>query len=457
MKKLLSLFIAINLVGFSTSGHAEDLLHIYKQAKETNPELLKALADRNSVFEGINSARSPLLPQLSLNAGANYDKNFRNSKQENHGTNAGLTLKQTIFDMSSWNKLSQAEKNAGIADIGYQAAQQKLILDTANAYFDVLSKIDSLTYSEAQKASLYRQLDQTTQRFNVGLAAITDVQNARAQYDSILAQEVHDRNELDNSLEKLRLITGVYYPQLASLNIDRFKTNKPKPAEDLLKEAETRNLSLLSARLTQDLRREQIKDAQTGYMPTIGLTASTGIKNSHTRHGDNNDPSGNAYGGQNSVGVSLSLPLYSGGATSSQVEQAKYNFVSSSQELENTYRKVIQDVRSSSNNIAASISSIEANKQAVLSAESSLHSMEAGYHVGTRTIVDVLDSTTKLYQAKRNLSQARYSYLISLLVNQQARGTLNEEDLAALNNILGTQVSTSASNIVKEMKTPSIR
>ncbi|MCE1695158.1 TolC family protein, partial [Enterobacter hormaechei] len=137
---------------------------------------------------------------------------------------------------------------------------QKLILDTAQAYFDVLSKIDALTYTEAQKASLYRQLDQTTQRFNVGLVAITDVQNARAQYDSILAQEVSDRNNLENALEKLRMITGTYYPQLAALNIDQFKTKLPEPANTVLKEAETRNLSLLSARLMQDLRREQIKE-----------------------------------------------------------------------------------------------------------------------------------------------------------------------------------------------------
>ncbi|REF26939.1 outer membrane protein [Xenorhabdus cabanillasii] len=453
MKKLLSLFIAINLVGFSTSSHAEDLLQIYKQAKETNPELLKALAERNSIFEGINTARSPLLPQLELEAGVNYGKSFRNSKQENYGTDAKLTLSQTIFDMSIWNKLSQAEKSAGIADITYQKTQQQLILDTARAYFDVLSKIDSLTYTDAQKDSLYRQLDQTTQRFNVGLAAITDVQNSRAQYDSILAQEVSDRNDLDNSLEQLRLITGVYYPQLASLNIERFKTNKPESAEVILKEAEARNLSLLSARLTQDLKREQIKDAQTGYMPTIRLSASTGIDNQHFRNGQYS----NEYRGNNSVGVSLNLPLYSGGATSSQVERAKYDFVASSQELENTYRKVIQDVRSSTNNIAASISSIEANKQAMLSAESSLQSTEAGYHVGTRTIIDVLNSTSKLYEMKRSLSKARYGYLLNLLVNQQARGTLNEEDLAALNNLLGSQVPTSASSIIKEMKTPSIR
>ncbi|MDE9542051.1 outer membrane channel protein TolC [Xenorhabdus bovienii] len=454
MKKLLSLFIAMNLVGFSTSSHAEDLLQIYKQAKETNPELLKAQADRNSIVEKINEARSPLLPQLGLSADVDYGKSFRSkTDSENYGTNAKLQLTQTIFDMSKWYQLNQAEKSAGIADISYQVAQQKLILDTAKAYFDVLSKIDALTYTEAQKASLYRQLDQSSQRFKVGLVAITDVQNSQAQYDTIIALEVSDRNNLENSLEGLRLMTGSYYPQLASLNIAQFKTNQPNPVDSVLKEAETRNLSLLSARLTQDLKREFIKDARTGYMPTVNLTASTGVNNEHKRGAERS----NSYDGGNNVGLSLSLPLYSGGLTNSQVEQAKYNFVSASQDLENTYRKVIQDVRSSSNNLSASISSITANKQAVVSAQSSLDSMEAGYQVGTRTIVDVLDATTKLYQAKQSLSKARYDYLINQLVNKQARGTLNEDDLVALNNILGTKISTDSSNIIKEMKTPTTR
>ncbi|MDX7987067.1 outer membrane channel protein TolC [Xenorhabdus sp. 12] len=454
MKKLLSLFIAMNLVGFSASSHAADLLQIYQQAKETNPELLNAQAKRNSIVEGINIARSSLLPQLSLSAGVDYKKGFRSPENsESHSTNAGLSLTQTIFDMSKWSKLNQAEKNAAIADITYQTAQQELILGTAKAYFDVLEKIDALTFTEANKASLYRQLDQTTQRFNVGLAAITDVQNARSAYDTILAQEVSDRNELENSLEKLRMITGVHYPQLAGLNIEQFKTKQPEPANNTLKEAETRNLSLLSARLKQDLSREQIKESQTGYMPTLELSAKTGVNNSHSRGANYS----NAYGGSNSVGLSLSLPLFNGGNTYSHVEQAKYNFVSASQALEEKYRNVIQAVRSSSNNISGAISSIEAYKQAVLSAQSSLDATEAGYQVGTRTIVDVLKSTSELYQAKQNLSKARYNYLISQLTNEQARGTLNENDLVALNKMLGAQISTSASDLIKEMKTPSVR
>ncbi|MEK9497273.1 outer membrane channel protein TolC [Photorhabdus sp. P32] len=451
MKKLLSIFIAMSLTGFSSMSQAEDLLQVYKQAKESNPELRKSMAERNKAFEKINESRSPLLPQLELNTGYSYKSGYRDQRDtESNTLNANLGLSQTIFDMSKWRQLNLEEKTAGIVDVSYQSSEQKLILDSATAYFKVLRTIDTLSYIEAQKAAIYRQLDQMTQRFNVGLVAITDVQNARANYDDVLAQEVVSRNDLDNALEALRQVTGIYYPRLASLNIDHFKTQKPEAVDILLKEAEKRNLNLLSARLSQDLAREQIKAAQAGHMPTINLGASTNVSNSQ-----NHAPGrSNNYSGENSVGLTLSLPIYSGGATSSRVEQAQYSFVSASEQLESAYRNVVQTVRSSFNNISASISSIDAYKQLVVSAQSSLDAMEAGYQVGTRTIVDVLNATTKLYEAKQKLSNARYDYLINQLNIQHALGTLNEKDLVALNNTLGKQLSTSANSIVQETATP---
>lgn len=456
MKKLLSIFIAMSLTGFSSMSQAEDLLQVYKQAKESNPELRKSMAERNKAFEKINESRSPLLPQLELNTGYSYNSGYRDQRDtESNTLNAKLGLSQTIFDMSKWRQLNLEEKTAGIADVTYQSSEQKLILDSATAYFKVLRTIDTLSYIEAQKAAIYRQLDQTTQRFNVGLVAITDVQNARANYDDVLAQEVVSRNDLDNALEALRQVTGIYYPRLASLNIDHFKTQKPAAVDILLKEAEKRNLNLLSARLGQDLAREQIKAAQTGHMPTIDLGASTNVSNSQF-HGSNRQAGSkeSAYNGENSVALTLRLPIYSGGATSSRVEQAQYGFVSASEQLESAYRNVVQTVRSSFNNISASISSIDAYKQLVVSAQSSLDAMEAGYQVGTRTIVDVLNATTKLYDAKQKLSNARYDYLINQLNIQHALGTLNEKDLVALNHSLGKQLSTSANSIVQETTEP---
>ncbi|WEF12451.1 outer membrane channel protein TolC [Pectobacterium actinidiae] len=445
MKKLLPLLIGLSLGGFSAMSQAENLLQVYQQAKNTNPDLRSSAATRDAAFEKINESRSPLLPQLGLGADYTYNRGYRDSKGVNSDVkSASLQLTQTLFDMSKWRALTLQEKQAGIEDVTYQTAQQNLMLNTATAYFNVLRAIDSLSYINAQKQAIYRQLDQTTQRFNVGLVAITDVQNARAQYDSVLANEVLTRNTLDNALESLRQITGNFYPQLAGLNIERFSTQKPEAVNNLLKEAENRNLNLLSARLSQDLAREQIRSAETGYMPTLDLTASTGV--SDTRYSGSRTQNSNSFNdsdaGQHKVGINFTLPLYSGGTTNSQVKQAQHSYVSSSELLESAHRSVIQTVRSSFNNISASISSINAYKQAEVSAQSSLDAMEAGYQVGTRTIVDVLDATTTLYNAKQQLSSARYDYLINQLNIKSAQGTLSETDLQALNASLGQPVST---------------
>ncbi|MFP5595300.1 outer membrane channel protein TolC [Kluyvera sp. 142486] len=453
MKKLLPILIGLSLTGFSTMSQAENLLQVYQQARTSNPDLRKSAADRDAAFEKINEARSPLLPQLGLGADYTYTNGFRDNNGVNsNATSGSLTLTQSLFDMSKWRALTLQEKAAGIQDVTYQTDQQTLILNTATAYFNVLSAIDSLSYTEAQKQAIYRQLDQTTQRFNVGLVAITDVQNARSQYDTVLANEVTARNNLDNAVEALRQVTGNYYPELASLNVDSFKTDKPQGVNSLLKEAENRNLSLLQARLNQDLAREQIRQAQDGHLPTLDLNASTGVSNtsysgSKTRNSsqyDDNDA------GQNKIGLSFSLPLYQGGMVNSQVKQAQYNFVGASEQLESAHRSVVQTVRSSFNNINASISSINAYKQAVVSAQSSLDAMEAGYSVGTRTIVDVLDATTTLYNAKQQLSSARYNYLINQLNIKNALGTLNEQDLIALNNALGKNVATSTDSVAPQ-------
>jgi outer membrane protein len=453
MKKLLCVLFGLGLANVSTFSQAENLMQVYQQATENNPDLRQAAATRDAAFEKINQSRSPLLPQLAVNTGYTYTRGYRDAYQINSNvTGSTLQLTQTLFDMSKWRALTLQEKTAGIQDVTYQAAQQSLILSTATAYFNVLRAIDSLAYTEAQKQEIYRQLDQTTQRFNVGLVAVTDVENARSQYDMVLANEVTARNALDNALEVLRQVSGSDYPQLASLNVGIFSTTRPQPVSELLKEAENRNLKLLSARLSQDLAREQISVTQAGHLPTVNLTASSGLAN--TRYNGEKTINSTKYisndSGENIVGVNVSIPLYSGGATSSQVKQAQLAFVGASEQLESTHRSVIQTLRSAYNNISASISSINAYKQAVISAQSSLDAMRAGYQVGTRTIVDVLTATATLYSAKQQLSNSRYDYLINQLNIKSALGTLNESDLQALNNTLGKDIPTAPEQVAPE-------
>ncbi|GAA0350817.1 outer membrane channel protein TolC [Morganella psychrotolerans] len=448
MKKLLSLLIAVSVAGFSTVTQAEDLLQVYQKAKETNPTLRQTQAERNQAFEKINEARSPLLPQLGLGGGYEYGSGYRDNRNQNSNTlNAQLKLTQTIFDMSKWRQLDLQEKTAGISDITFQSAQQQLIVDTSVAYFNVLRALDTLSYVQSQKEAVYRQLDQTTQRFNVGLVAITDVQNARANYDSVLAQEVSGRNDVENTIEQLRQVSGIYYSDLASLDVNRFKTSSPDAIEVLLKEAQERNLNLLSASLGRDLAKEQISMAQSGHYPTVELSAGTGVTNNDYSGSGYPNNYANNYAGQSTIGVNVSIPLYTGGMVSSQVDQAQYGYTAASEKLEAMLRQVVQVTRSSYNNINASISSVNAYKQVVTSAESSLNATEAGYQVGTRTIVDVLNATTTLYEAKKSLSNARYDYLISQLYIGQARGTLNEDDVLRLNQVLGKSIPTAPSSV----------
>jgi len=453
MKKLLPLLIGLGLAGFSAISQAENLLQVYQQAQLSNPDLRQSAAERDAAFEKINESRSPLLPQLGLSGDYTYTTGFRDQKDVNsNATSGSLQLTQTLFDMSKWRQLTLQEKTAGIQEVTYQTKQQTILLNTATDYFNVLNAIDALSYTEAQKQSIYRELDQTTQKFNVGLVAITDVQNARAQYDLVLANEVSARNTLDNALEVLRQISGNYYPQLASLNIENFAMQRPEPVASLLKQAENRNLNLLSARLSQDLAREQIRYYETGHYPTLGLTASSSLSNTayNGSKTENNATYNNKNIGQNAIGLTLSVPIYSGGSVTSQVKQAQYNFVSASEQLESAHRSMVQTVRSSFNNISASVSSINAYKQAVISAQSSLDASQAGYDVGTRTIVDVLDATTTLYNAKQNLSSARYTYLINQLTLKSALGTLNESDILAMNGVLGKPITTSPEQVAPE-------
>jgi outer membrane protein len=318
------------------------------------------------------------------------------------------------------------------ADSQYAAMQQGLILRVAQAYFDVLRAKDSLTFVRSEKKAVARQLEQTKQRFDVGLSAITDVHEAQAQFDGVLADEVLADNALINSYEELREITGQQYDSLSVLDTSRFSTSKIKlTPEELLQEAQAKNLALLSARIGLDIAKDQIKLASSGALPSLTLDA--GYSHLHEFDTDNSyysyyDPIDNI-----SVGLNFTMPLYTGGQINANTKQAEYGYVQAGQQLEATFRSVSKSVRAQNNNINASIGAIRAYKQTAVSAHSALEATQAGFEVGTRTIVDVLDATRRLYNANRNLSNARYDYILSVLQLRQSVGTLGEQDIIDIN------------------------
>lgn len=429
MKKLLPFVISAALGSISAATWADSLTEIYDQAKQNDPQLLRAAAQRDAAFEGINSARSSLLPQINLTAGYNINRSD-DDFQDSDRLTAGIGFSQELYNRASWITLDTAEKTARQADSSYAAVQQALILRTAQTYFEVLRSSDSLEFVRAEKSAVARQLEQTKQRFEVGLSAITDVHDAQAQYDRVLADEVLAENALVNKYELLREITGQAHSDLNVLDTDRFSATRPEKSVDfLLEEAQTKNLSLLAARIGQDVAKDNITLASSGHLPRLTLDGGYNYGN------ERNDTITSRAGATNSfnAGINLAVPLYTGGNTTSLTKQAEYQYVASSEELEQTYRGVVKDVRAFNNNINSSIGAIRAFEQSVVSAESALEATKAGFDVGTRTIVDVLESTQALYNAGRNLSDARYDYILSVLQLRQAVGTLSEQDIVDIN------------------------
>ncbi len=436
-KSTLSTLIIASVI--SMNALADDLQSVYQQALLNDTIVLKAQAQFKIVKEDIIQARSVLLPQI--NASANYSDGERESyivdsvnTTEFNSLGYGASLNMQLYHHDSWLRLDIAEKSAHQSDLVYQVTKQNLIIRVTQAYFSLLSAKDDLTFAQAEKAAIARQLEQTKQRFSVGLTAITDVYEAQAQYDSAVTEEIRSENAIYNAEEALRVITNTYPSNISVLNTERFSTTAPTPnsADEWQKTAEAKNLDLITAKVGIDIAKEAINAARSGHYPTLDLGANYNSNDGETDGplGDINSPELNDY----SIGVKLNVPIYSGGAIQSGVRQAQNRFVLAGQDLMQTHRGVVRTTRNAYNTVIASISGIKAFEQSVLSASKALEATEAGFEVGTRTIVDVLDSTRNLYNAKRNLSSTRYAYIQNILLLKRAGGTITDGDISAINS-----------------------
>ncbi|MCP4279973.1 MAG: outer membrane channel protein TolC [Alteromonas sp.] len=436
--------------GMTTPVLADSLLEVYQQALANDPVVNRAKAQRDAAYQGIPLSRAALLPQVSGSLG--YSKSSRETTQtiqvdnddgstgfnivnvdiDSNSTSYGIDLNMSLYDHSNWLGLDRAELTAEQSDATYAAATQELIVRTVTAYLNVLRAQDNLNFVQAEKRAIERQLEQTKQRFEVGLTAITDVHEAQANYDSTVAQEIVAENQIEMAREALRVITGKYHDRLYVLNTERFTATAPTPerVDGWLSIAENANLTLLAQRLALDVAKMDIDIATAGHYPTVGLSASYGASKGTTESPffRNSTP----FFDSQSIGVSVNVPIYQGGSVSAQADRARDLYVSSSQDLELAYRQTVQSVRSSFNDVKASISTIRALEQAVVSAESALKATEAGFDVGTRTIVDVLNSTRNLFNARANLSGARYDFIQAMVTLKQAAGNVKAEDIELL-------------------------
>ncbi len=439
-KPVFKLLAGISLLAGATAVHGADLWRVFQIATESDPQLAAAAASFQAAQEVKPQSRAALLPQL--NAGASWSRTDQEVFESNSGETGrtdfdtkgySLTLNQALFRYGSWVQYQQADSIIEQARAQFGSAEQGLALRVSQAYFNVLAARDNLQFARAEKTATQQQLRQTEQRFEVGLSAITDVHEARAGYDAAVAQEIAAQNELDVAREALREITGMSFETLAPLQ-EEIPLVSPEPTDidAWVSTAVNHNLELLAAAAVAKFRDQEIKNAKSDYYPTLDLQAQ------HNRS-DNTDAPAPLFGEvqeRNTVTLQLSVPLYQGGLTSSRVREAHALYNQAREELEQQRRATISQTRQAYLNVVAGISQVKAREQAMASAQTALEATQAGFEVGTRTAVDVLDAQRELFRAKRDYAQARYDYILSTLNLKQAAGTLSPEDVRAVNGWL---------------------
>lgn len=431
------------LVGLLLSAQvfADDLNSIYQLALTNDPQFQAARADYLANKEIKSQAWAVLLPQIS----ASYQ--MTDSEQEvtssasplftvgstsSETSGYTLSLSQTIYNQAQFSGLSQASSRAAQAVANFSYQQQELILRVAQQYFNVLAAEDNLAFSRAEKKSIAHQLEQTTQRFNVGLTAITDVHEAQARYDQSVARDIAAENQLAISREILREITGQDHNSLAHLK-NKSPLISPEPADikAWVKTGLANNFQLVAAQENREAASAGVMKARAGHLPSVSLVAS---QNNTTREGNR------AYEAEDTqLSLQVSVPIFSGGLVNSQTSEAAYRHDQARQLLEQRRRATERQVRNSYLSVLAKISQVKALKQALASSNTALKATRAGFKVGTRTTVDVLNSQRELFRAKRDYALARYEYILETLRLKQAAGTLRVDDLKHINGWLSVR------------------
>ena len=458
-KYLTAILIGVALPGLAS---AASLLEIYQQALQSDPLIHEAEARRMATLEAMPQARGLLLPQI--NAAASYGTGSNSGLQQQPVIDPGTgdvigfvsvesesdfdafgwnaELRQTVFRWDQFVGLKQAEKRVAKAEVDFELAQQDLIVRVVTRYFEVLGAEDRLTSIHADRLAIARQLEQAKQRFEVGLIAITDVQESQAAYDQSIAAEIQAKRELANARNFLREITGEYISELSAPD-ENFPLISPNPSneENWIDLAMDQNLSLVSSRFDEEIARDEISFRRTGHYPTLDLVASYDTSDT--------DISNVTVGGQptvnsnfpvdssrESVFVQFNLPLFAGGRTSSRVREAVYLHRASLEQLQRVSRETERVARDAYLGVESEISRVSALGQAVQSSRTALEATQAGFEVGTRTIVDVLNSQRSLYIAITNYYQSRYTYIGNVLRLKLAAGNLRIQDLEEIDQNL---------------------
>ncbi len=436
MKQLLGQLLAVSVLALtSLPSSALDLEQIYQLAAQQDAQLKIAASRLESAQQALPQATSANRPQVNLNAGAQY-KDSQNAPSAGDDTTTslsyGVTLQQNLYNREVDARIEAAEASVEQFQADYDAAAQDLMVRVTEAYFAILSAQDNLDFAQAEKNAIGRQLEQAKKRFEVGLIAITDVKEAQASYDLSVSQEIIARNGLDNAREALHLIIGEPLTEPLAVLGDALDLSIPEPssASSWVEKALKSNPNLHSAQAALKAASKNRDIARAETSPSVVFSA--GYQGANI----DSDRAGSFDTSDLSLGVQLNMPLYTGGRTDGAIAQAEADYNTAANNLLLQKRLAAQQTSTAYLAVVSGIGQVNALKQALVSTTAALEATEAGFDVGTRTSVDVLNSLRETYRSRRDYASARYDYLSNTLKLKQAAGTLNDQDLTDVNRWL---------------------
>lgn len=420
-------------------SQSETLLDIYALAKANDHQLKSDYAQYLADREAANINRAALRPNITGTASVSQTNadtiGTSPVETDTDEINYGVSLTQALIDFSAWNTYKQGKAQTRIAEISYQADKQDLIIRSAQAYFDTLREVDQLQTDKAEEKSQATLLEQTRQRYEVGLISINDVHETQAAYDSAVANRINTEANVGIQFDSLTVLTGKLHTAIAPLRKDFTAISpEPKNQQAWVDFALANNLELKTSELTAEASLLSTKAAKSEHLPTLNGSISY---NDRDRDIDTAGSTSSVSDTNSTVfSINLNIPLYAGGRTSALERQATQRAISAKEDFLFTQRSTIQSARSLYLSVTTDIAQIKARKQAVLSNESALEATRAGYDAGTRDIVDVVNAQSNSFQAQRDYLDTVYDYIINTLSLKQSAGNLQLSDLQNLEKSL---------------------
>ena len=426
----------------SFAANPQNLMDIYQQALAHDPVLASAKSANLAAQEQLEQGKALFRPSVTLNANANHSETDlkyntltifgKGSRESFQSYGAGVNVIQPIYRKQNNAQFEQSKSVVSQADKELLLAQQNLIVRCTQAYFDMLLAQDKVDLILAQKNAITKQLEQAKANFDVGNSTITDVNEAQARFDLVVAQEIAATNDVEVKRRTIQSITGDAPQKLAPVEVV-LKPTMPTPSdmESWVSVAEENSVSLSIQQQAFDIAAQEVERQNAGNLPTLDAVGSYA---SNYANGAINSLGADTQNA--TIGLQLQMQLYQGGAISSRVREAVAKKQKAQDDVETARRQAELDTRQAYLNLSSSIAQVGAYEQALISSQSQLDSTNLGYEVGVRTSVDVLNAQQQYFSAKRDLLQARYNYLVSQLKLKFAVGQLNEGDLVALNQAL---------------------